>query len=280
MTAPTIDPTPGPTTEPAPPAAPAQQTGGPAAPATSFKSIIDRLGLTAVLAVGAATLPAISGIVLLWRASDVGGWLRSHGNMGLIIYAAAFALCAGFALLPTYASAILGGWAFGFALGYPAAIVGFLVGSAIAYSVCRPTAGDRVVSIIKEHPKWEAVRAALLDSGFGRSLLIVTLVRLPPNSPFAMTNLVLASVQVPLHTYLLGTAIGMAPRTGLAVYFASTLQSMTADEAAHQDKPWWWFAAGIALSVAVLIVIGVFANRALARVTQQKPAAPVNQAGS
>jgi MFS family permease len=38
-------------------------------------------------------------------------------------------------------------------------------------------------------------------------VLIVTLVRLPPNSPFAITNLVLASAGVPRPVYLLGTAI-------------------------------------------------------------------------
>lgn len=240
-----------------------------------FLSYVQRLGPASVLAAGAAFLPPFGGIVLLAHINTVGEWLRSHGAQGIAMYVVGFMVCAGVAILPTYASAILGGWAFGFGVGFPAALAGFLGGALIAYGVCRPTAADRVAKLINEKPKWKAVVDALVHGSNLKTLGIVTLLRLPPNSPFALTNLVLASVRVPLWIYLLGTLVGMAPRTAAAVFLASKLQDRVASEVAS-ERPWWVIAAGIALMLVVLGVIGHIANRALAKVTANGRPAPQN----
>lgn len=230
--------------------------------------ILRRLGPAAWLAGAAAVLPAVNGFLLLAYINQVGMWLRDHGTRGVVVYSAGFMVLAGLALLPTYASAILGGWAFGFATGFPAALCGFVGGSLIGYAVARPTAAGRVESLLTEKPKWRVVRDALVGSGAWRALLIVTLVRVPPNSPFALTNLVLASVRVPLWTYLVGTAIGMAPRTAAAVYLASQVRGLTAEEAKDQ-RPGWWVPVGIGLTLAVLWIVGTMATHALRRVTAE-----------
>lgn len=234
--------------------------------------ITRRLGPVAFLGAWSAAIPALGSLGLFYFMNDIGLWLRSHESLGIVIYALGFAVLAGLALLPTYASAILGGWAFGFAFGYPAALAGFLGGSLIGYAIAKPTAGERVITLIDERPKWKVVRAALLESGFGRMLLIITLVRLPPNSPFALTNLVLASVRVPIGAYVLGTLLGMAPRTGVVLYLASQIRQKFAEhaaDAAKADKPWWFIAGGVVLSIVALGVIGFIGNRALERVTRE-----------
>jgi uncharacterized membrane protein YdjX (TVP38/TMEM64 family) len=239
----------------------------------SLVTFVKRLGPASILAAGAAVLPPLGSIVLFTYMNSVGQWLRSHEHEGVAMYIAGFSLLAGLALLPTYASAILGGWAFGFNVGFPAALCGFLGGALIAYGVCRPTAGDRVEKIIAEKPKWKAVRDALVGGSALKTLGIVTLLRVPPNSPFALTNLVLSSVKVPLWIFLLGTLVGMAPRTAVAVLIASKLQNQMASEVAEQ-RPWWIIAAGIVLSLVVLGVIGVIAQKALTKLTgEQGPAA-------
>lgn len=245
-------------------------TPSPSAPsqADSIFSFIKRLGPASVLAAGAAFLPPLGGFLLLAKINTVGEWLRSHEHEGIAMYITGFAILAGLAILPTYASAILGGWAFGFAIGFPAALCGFLGGALIAYGVCRPTAGDRVEKIIAEKPKWKAVRDALVGGSALKTLGIVTLLRVPPNSPFALTNLVLSSVKVPLWIFLLGTLVGMAPRTAVAVFIASKLQNQLASEVAEQ-RPWWIIAAGIVLSLVVLGVVGLIAQKALAKMTEQ-----------
>lgn len=242
------------------------------APAASAGEIAKRLGPVAFLGVWSAAIPPLGSVALFYFMDDIGLWLRSHESLGVVLYAAGFAVLAGLALLPTYASAILGGWAFGMGLGYPAALAGFLGGSLIGYAVAKPTAGERVIKLIDERPKWKVVRRALLESGFGRMLLIITLLRLPPNSPFAITNLVLASVRVPLGAYVIGTLVGMAPRTGIVLYLAAQISqrfSEHAKDAAKADKPWWYIVAGVVLSILALVVIGFIANRALEKVTSE-----------
>jgi len=235
--------------------------------AETLKEVLTRLGPAAVLGFIAATLPPLGSIALFYYMNDLGAWLRGHGTQGLVYYALGFGLFAGLALLPTYASAALGGWAFGFANGFPAAMSGFVLGSLIGYAIARPTASSRVESLINEKPKWKTVRDSLVGSGFWRTLMIVTLVRVPPNSPFAVTNLVLASVRVPVVPYALGTLLGMAPRTAVVLWVASHLQGQMAKDALKQT-PWWLIAAGIVLSLTVLGVLGLIGNRALARVTK------------
>ncbi len=227
-----------------------------------------RLGPASVLAVLSLSLPALGGIALLWYINPIADWLVGHERAGLVVYAAAFAVLAGLALLPTYAQSILGGWAFGFGLGFPAALAGFFGGALLGYGVAHHASGDRVETLLREKPRWLAVRDALVGTGFWRALGMVALLRLPPNSPFAATNLVMSSVRVPLGAYLTGTLIGMAPRTGAAVWIAAGFRERFSSlaEGLDQPKPWWMFGVSIALLVLALGVIGHVANKAVARV--------------
>lgn len=225
-----------------------------------------RLGPAAFLAAAALFLPLLGSLVLFTYIDTIGTWLRSHGIAGLALYAAAFAILAGLAILPTYASAILGGWAFGLALGLPGALCGFVGGSLIGYATGRLSARDRAEKIIKEQPRWDAVRAALVGSGFWKTLGIVTLIRVPPNSPFAFTNLVLSSLKTNVLAYTLGTFLGMLPRTTIVIFVASQFKNLTAAEAAER-KPIWLVAGGVVLAVLVLCVLGAIAKKALDKVT-------------
>lgn len=242
----------------------------------TFGSLFRRSGAAGPLAIVASIMPPLGGFVLLWKIELVGEFLRSHGTAGLALYAFAFAVLAGLALLPTYAQAVLGGWAFGFAAGFPAALAGFFGGALIGYGVAWGATGDRVKNIIDEHPKWKAVRQALIGSGFFKTLGIVALLRLPPNSPFALTNLAMAAAKVPRLPYLLGTLIGMAPRTGVAVYIASQIQDLAT---ATETRPKWLIFAGIGLTIVVIVVIGHIAKKALERVTRSAELKPCPRCG-
>ncbi len=236
-------------------------------PPDTFGQVASQLGPAVVLGVAWAILPPVGSIALFSRMNTIGDWLRGHDGAGVAMYAAGFAALAGVALLPTYATAILGGWAFGFALGFPAAMAGFLGASVVGYFIARAVALPRMEGMIASRPKWRAVRDALVGGGPLRTLGIITLVRLPPNSPFALTNLVLTSVRVPMWAYVTGTLVGMAPRTGAVVYAATQLRGMLAEDAAQAAKPRWTIIAGIGMSVVAMVVIGAIANRALKRFT-------------
>ncbi|MDX9911672.1 MAG: VTT domain-containing protein [Phycisphaerales bacterium] len=262
-----------------PPASPAPDAE-PAAPSESASQIFQKLGAAGYLAIAAAVMPAIGGIALLGTLNITGPWLRSHEVAGWLLYVVCFVVLAGLALLPTYAQAVLGGWAFGFAWGFPGALLGFVGGSLVGYFVARRASGDRVMNVVHEHPKWSAVRDALVGQGFWKTLGIVTLLRLPPNSPFALTNLVMASVQVKLPAFVLGTLIGMAPRTAGAVYVASLIQGELTSDTAKAARPGWFIPVTIASTVVVLIIVGSIANRALKKATNAQRSTPATPPGT
>lgn len=245
----------------------------PAPERDTLRQMIRKLGPAAVLGAIASILPPLGSIVLFWKINTIGPWLREHGVQGLVLYMVAFAVLSGIAVVPTYASSVLGGWAFGFAWGYPGALLGFVGGAIIGYFVGGAFAKDRVVALINEHPRWQAVKDALIGSGPLKTLGITSLVRLAPNSPFALTNYFLSSLRMPLWIYTLATLFGMAPRTAATVFIASRLQNQLIEKAAD-EKPWWLVGISIAITIVVFVVIGTIATKALHHATRKDPAAP------
>lgn len=242
----------------------------PLAAAASVAALLRQLGPTAILGALWTLCPAVLGTMLLIYLGGVAEWLRGLGPWGFAAYVAIFIFSAGVGFLPTYGQSFLGGWTFGFGVGFLGAMLGFVGGSLIGYAIARTVSKERIEKALKEHPKGLVVRDALLRHGFWRSLLIVTLIRIPPNSPFALTNLVLASSGAKLGTYILGTAIGMAPRTGIAVWLAAAGAATGASNLKElvENQPWWAIPAAVASTIAVLAVIGSIAKRALDAVTQ------------
>lgn len=257
-----VEPQPGESATAPGPARDPAATRGPST--ASWRDVLRRLGPAGPLAVVAGVLPALGGFTLLALLNQVGPWLKSHQAGGFVIYIVGFAVLSGAAILPTYAQAVLGGWAFGFAAGLPAALAGLLGGATLGYGLGRRATGDRVVRLLAEHAKWQAVHDALLGSGFGRTVLIIMLVRL--NSPFALTNFVLAATRVHPLAYGLGTLLGLGPRTAAAVFIAAGLKELTFERTSAR---WLWI-AGIVATVAVVLVIGQIAQNAVARVTQRQ----------
>lgn len=224
---------------------------------------IREAGPAGPLALLSMLLPAIGGFVLLARIDPVAEWLHAHEGSGIVIYAAAFAVLSGLAVLPTYAQAALGGWAFGLTAGLPAALVGIVGGALIGRVIASRAASKNVMAMIDERPAWAAVRAALVERGWWRTLGLVTLIRLPPNSPFALTNLALGVTRVPVVTVLIATAAGLAPRTALAVYLASGVQEQFA---AEKPPKLAMFIVSAVLTVIIVVVIGKIAQNALAKI--------------
>ncbi len=223
------------------------------------------------VAVVAAVLPAAGGFLLLGFMPQVAGFLNDLGPWGFVLYVAVFAVTSGLAILPTYAQAGLGGYAFGVAGGLPGALLGFVGGSAIGYAMARLTAGDDANKAIDDHPKWSAVRDAFVARrgsrarDLAKTFGIVTLVRVPPNSPFALTNLLMASVRVPMLPYALGTAVGMLPRTALVVYIGSLVEGEISSDSIKSAQPGWLLPVGIAVAVLVLMILAWLGDKAIKR---------------
>lgn len=233
------------------------------------RSLVRSLGPTGLLGLVWTAAPAVFGTLLLAGLAPLSQWLLYHRPVGLLLYTVLFVLGAGVGFLPTYAQSILGGWVFGVGLGLPAALVGFAGGGLLGYQIARRVSKDRVEEEIDREPKARAIRDALVGRGPWRTLLVVVLLRLPPNSPFALTNLVMAATGVPRSTFLAGTVLGMLPRTAVAVALAAAASATGAEDiqtfVRHRGP--WLLAAGVVGGMAVLGVLGALARQALKRVT-------------
>lgn len=224
-------------------------------------SVFERLGPAAWLGIAWASLPMVLGLTIFVRyRGEVANWLRQHEDLGPAAYLGAFVVTAGLGLLPTWTQAVIGGYAFGQWVGFALALIGFTGAAVIGFFVTKTIAGDRVEQEIERHTKAKIVRDALVGSGPAKTLWIVMLVRMPPNSPFSLMNLVLTSVRVPFGTYLAGTLIGMAPRTFVYAMIGASIVSFD-----KLKQPGWLVWGGIGASLVILFILSHIANKALER---------------
>jgi uncharacterized membrane protein YdjX (TVP38/TMEM64 family) len=243
----------------------------------TLMSIMKALGPAGLLGIAWVIVPVIAGFTLLFALGPVAQWLQSHGAWGIVIYIIAFMLTSGFGILPTYAQAFLGGWVFGLTLGIPGALIGFTGGAVVGYAIARLVARDRVETLIKRHHKASTIRDALVGRGFFRTLGLVTLLRVPPNSPFALTNLLLASCRIPLSVYVPSVAIGMLPRTALIVGFGAAAATQAANSGSTDIQSFfsesngpYVMIGGLVLVLIIFALISKIANRALERASRSE----------
>ena len=218
-----------------------------------------RLGRLGPAAAATAFLPPLGSLVLLGTMSQSAPWLQSQGLAGVALFVAGFAVLGGLALLPTYAPSVLGGWAFGVTTGLIATLAGFVGAAAIGFAIARQVSGDRLLQVLDEHPRGRALHRALLAGSTARTLLVVALLRVPLNGPFAMTNLLLAATGVGWGPFLGGSLLGLAPRVTAAVVVGASLSTL---DLRHLERGGTAYAS-IAISLAVVVALGWMANRAL-----------------
>ncbi len=224
------------------------------------------LGPAGFLALFWATAPAVAGIFLFVELGAISDWLHARGMWGLAIYAVVFMVGSGLGLLPTTAQCVLGGWVFGLGWGMAAAAIGYFGAALLGLAITRLIAGRRIERIIESRPAASAIRHALLGKSFLRTLGMVALLRMPPQAPFAFTNLVMVSCGVRAMPFVIGTVIGMAPRALVLMLFAAAAAQTGAHDiqAFVQQGPGWPAAVGGLLAMlAVVALIGAIARKAL-----------------
>ena len=213
-------------------------------------------------------LPVMAGFYLLSQIAPLTEWFRSEGLKGPAVFALGYALCCGAGLLPTYAPSIAAGWIFGPFVGFPVCVAGYIGGSTLGFALSRLAGrGGQVEAWIDHWPKAAIIRHALVEEKPSRTALVVGLLRLSPSCPFSITNLAMAGAGVRFPVFLLGTAVGMAPRTLAAVivsdYGARQGAKDLIELATQQGVV--AVAVGAVLLVGSLALIGHIAKVALAR---------------
>lgn len=222
-----------------------------------------RLGPAGPLAFLSGVVPPAGGTVVILMIPMIAPWLRDHGVMGPPVAALLGALLGATMVLPMYSFMAVCGWSFGPVVGIVTALSGVVMGAMINYGWARCVCRDRVTVLIEEKPKWWAVYRELLYASPKRTFLLVTLIRIPPGFPFALTNFVMAAMRVPLRIMLPATLVGSIPRT-VVVCLAAAKMSSLQEKAALGP---WTIAGAVVVTVLTLVLIGRLAGRALARAT-------------
>lgn len=234
----------------------------------SFYRGMGRLGPAGVLAAIASFSPLIGGFVILGLVQKLAPSIRGLGAAGAILYVGAFWLLGGLPFVPTYAWSGLGGWTFGILNGFSLAMLAFAGAAYIGYAFTDWLGAERAVRTIDEHAKWQAVRQALVGRGFWRTLWIVALLRLPPTSPFSFMSYAMAIARVPIAAYMIGTLVGLAPRTFAVVFTFANLELLDFE---HPQQAWLRI-AGIVATLVVVYVITRIGQNAIRQITQRSHA--------
>ncbi|MCE9620428.1 MAG: VTT domain-containing protein [Planctomycetes bacterium] len=220
-------------------------------------------------------LPVANGFYLLAHIDEVRQWIGGDSLYSAAVFACCYALLTGVGLLPTYAPTIVGGWIFGAKLGFAACSAGYFGGTVVGFAISRLVCGNDVVMWIDAHKRWSIIRRTILEESFWKSTGIITLIRLSPSGPFSAINLIMTACGAGWAKFLIGSSLGIAPRTFIACSFAASGAATGATDIQTLAKDQGMFAviAGIVTLMISLAVIGVIARKALDRALRDDPSA-------
>jgi uncharacterized membrane protein YdjX (TVP38/TMEM64 family) len=186
------------------------------------------------------------------------------GPAGPIAFMIGYAIAC-IALIPASLLTLAAGAIFGVLWGTVYTLVGAVVGATAAFLIARYAARGLVVRRLADNPRFAAIDRAVGAEG----LKIVTLLRLSPVVPFSLLNYALGLTHVSLADYLIGM-IGIVPGTLLYVYYGKVGGDLAAlAGGAHPSGGTASTALlilGLVATIAVTILIGRIARRALAHV--------------
>lgn len=230
-----------------------------------FINYIRELGSITPLAFLTTVLPMMGGwSLVLFFAIPLGYWLRANWEIGAILYFFGVVFFCGLSLLPTNVIGILAGWAFGIELGLTVHILSVASAATVAYLIHSQIVGDTLPHVFEKHPKAQAIYEALVEQNFWRTTLIIFLLRLSPAMPFALSNFLMASAQVPKRSFVIGTFWGMLPRSAAVVIVGAGLSELTLKNSEES----WLIVFGIIATIISIIFISIIARRALETLTK------------
>lgn len=214
-------------------------------------------------------MPIVGSSLLIVFIVPIGHWLRENWEIGTLVFLAATLFFCGLALLPTNVIGIVSGWAFGFEVGLLVLISGVIGASVISFIINSRLSGVRLLVMLKRHPRSAAIYQSLLQEDLKKTMLIVTLLRMSVAMPFAFTNFLLAASRVPLSAYIVGTALGMLPRSASMAFVGSGLAELDLEN----TRETYIFIIGAIASIVSIIVIAIMSRKALERLTRPEPTA-------
>jgi uncharacterized membrane protein YdjX (TVP38/TMEM64 family) len=167
------------------------------------------------------------------------------GFIGLCVLALVFALGT-LTFMPRFTLYSIGGAVFGLA-AIPAALIGSLIGAAVAFLLARTWLHDAFQRQVERRPKWRRAFAAIDAEGWR----IVVLTRFVSPLPGGAINYVFGLTRIPFVPYIVATASGLFPPVTMFAGLGMLGRIALSD---REPSP-----AEAAISAASIIVIGITA---------------------
>jgi uncharacterized membrane protein YdjX (TVP38/TMEM64 family) len=230
-----------------------------------IKNIIKDFGKFGSVAGLTMVMPIFGSAILLATAYQFAPWLQANKETGFVVFISLMTVFSGLALMAINVLGIISGFAFHFELGLLAQFIGILGASTLMFVIAKRFASQNLLFTIGKKPKLQAIHNALVRENFYKTLSIITLLRLSPAMPFAVTNFSIAAAGVSFKTFILGTAIGMTPRAVAVVFVGSSLSELSFTTPRESG----FIIFGIVSTVVAVFVVGYFSRKALQNITTQ-----------
>ena len=189
-------------------------------------------------------------------------WIRQQGARGALVFALAY-VAATVLLMPAWPLTVVGGLAYGVAVGFPLVLVSATVGATLAFLVSRHLLRQTVEEKAGQRALFKAIDRAVSDSGWR----VVGLLRLSPLVPFNLQNYLYGVTGIRFWHYVAATFVGMMPGTLMYVYLGAVGKvAIGGGEAGGGALKWAFFAAGFLATIAVAVVVTRRARRELDRI--------------
>lgn len=157
------------------------------------------------------------------------GYISAHLLTSVALYVLTYIAVVALSLPGAGLMTISGGLLFGWQVGAPATVVGATIGATVIFLVARSSLGEALAT--KAGPWLDKLKDGFKDNALSYLLFL----RLVPAFPFLVVNLAAAVLNVPLRTYVLGTAIGIIPGTTAFSFAGAGLGSVVeAQNAAYK----------------------------------------------
>ncbi|MFM1912455.1 MAG: hypothetical protein RIR51_293 [Bacteroidota bacterium] len=128
----------------------------------------------------------------------------------------------GLAIIPTTMVSILSGYLFGLN-SLPLLIFSYLLASLIGFLLGKIIQPTSIKTLIQKKKNISLVNNSIEDEPFKW----IFFMRLSPVLPFALSNAYLSLLKIPFKYFISGSALGMLPRTIIAIWTGSEIQNLS-----------------------------------------------------
>jgi len=227
----------------------------------SVRDSVVRFGVVGPVALFTGLGPLLGALVLAGTAPLWVEPFLEAGPWRVPVFLLLTAVLAAWCLIPTHASSLVGGMAFGFGFGTVLVLAGTALAAALGFTTLRVLLREKALEGLSHHPRAEAVHREFDEGHALRTMALLALIRLSPVMPFAGTNLLMSTTGIGLVPFLVGSIVGQAPRILAVVWIGSSLTELDLSQASDQRV----LAVGVAATVVALWILGRISRRALAR---------------